>query len=187
MARAEALPARKGRCAREEYVADSRPEGIEKTDMVGEPGKVSPTDSSERGMGGTGGEGENLPRGLLRGRAVTVLSSSWSAKLRLSSSSDESQLRLGPFSGTQTCFHPVHHPNSLAQICLEVWAIYDGPRHACFGGVEGLSSAHAWSARWVFGCRDEEGRSWSDVSEGVRGGDFLGYSDLRKLGGSFAR
>jgi len=91
MARAEALPARKGRCAREEYVADSRPEGIEKTDMVGEPGKVSPTDSSERGRGGTGGEGENLPRGLLRGRAVTVLSSSWSAKSRPSSSSDESQ------------------------------------------------------------------------------------------------
>jgi len=42
----EALAARKGRRTREEYVADSRPEGIEKKDMVGEPGKVSPTDSA---------------------------------------------------------------------------------------------------------------------------------------------
>jgi hypothetical protein len=71
-------------------VADSPPEGMEKTDMVGDPGKVSPTDSSGYGKGGMGGGGENLPRGLLRGRAVTVLSS-WSAKSRPSSSSDESQ------------------------------------------------------------------------------------------------
>jgi hypothetical protein len=125
MARAEVRPARKGRCAREECVTDSHPEVAEKMDMVEEPEKVSPTDSSERGRGGMGGKGENLPRGLLRGRAVTVLSSSWLAKSRPSSSSDESQLRLGPFSGTQTCFHPAHHPNSLTQICLEARAIYD--------------------------------------------------------------
>src|SRR5882757_3419610 len=72
MARADAFPPRKGRCASEEYVlTDSRPEGgMEKTDKVGEPGNVSPTDSSESGREGTGGGGECLPRGPLRGRAV---------------------------------------------------------------------------------------------------------------------
>lgn len=60
---------------------------MEKTDKVGEPGNVSPTDSSGSGREGTGGGGECLPTGPLRGRAVTVLSSSSMP----SSSSDESQ------------------------------------------------------------------------------------------------
>jgi hypothetical protein len=88
----EAPPPRKGRCATDEYVAESRPEGTEKTDMVGEPGKASPGDGWESGRWGSGGGGENLARASLRGCAVTVLSSSWS-----SSSSDESHV--GSFLG----------------------------------------------------------------------------------------
>ena len=83
----EEPPPRKGRCAIDEYVAESRPEGTEKTDMVGEPGKASPGEGWEIGRWGTGGGGEDLMRATLRGCAVTVLSSSWS-----SSSSDESHV-----------------------------------------------------------------------------------------------
>ena len=42
-------PPRKGRCAIDEYVAESRPEGTEKTDIVGEPGKASPGGAGENG------------------------------------------------------------------------------------------------------------------------------------------
>lgn len=61
--------------------------------MVGEPGKASPGGAGESGKGGRGGGGENLVRATLRGCAVTVLSSSWSAKSGPSSSSDESHVR----------------------------------------------------------------------------------------------
>ena len=92
MVSGEGPPPRKGRCAIDEYVAESRPEGMEKTDMVGEPGKASPGDGWESGRWGSGGGGEDLARATLRGCAVTVLSSSWS-----SSSSDESHV--GSFLG----------------------------------------------------------------------------------------
>src|SRR6266702_584083 len=85
-------PPRKGRCATDEYVGESRPEGTEKTDMVGEPGKASPGGTGESGNWGRGGGGEDLLRVALRECAVTVLSSSWSAKSGPSSSSDESHV-----------------------------------------------------------------------------------------------
>ncbi len=76
MASGEAPPPRNGRCTTDEHVAESRPEGTEKTDMVGEPGKVSTWGAMKSGSWGRGGGGENLLRATLRVCAVTVLSSS---------------------------------------------------------------------------------------------------------------
>jgi hypothetical protein len=169
MARADAFPPRKGRWASEEYVlTDSRPERMEKTDNVGEPGKVSLTDSSGTGSEGMGGGGECLPRGPLRERAVTVLSSSSTP----SSSSDESQAwsfrgdtNLFP-SRSSSQFSGSGMSGSLGDLGWDrkgskrageldlssksssqfsVWAM------ACLGGVEGPGSAHSCNrtvGRW---------------------------------------
>jgi hypothetical protein len=161
--RADAFPPRKGRWASEEYVlTDSRPEGMEKTDKVGDPGKVSPTDSSGTGSEGMGGGGERLPRRPLRGRAVTVLSSSSTP----SSSSDESQA--WSFRGDTNLF-PSRSSSQFSGSGIsgslgDLWCDREGGWRAgeldlssksssqfsvcataCLGGVEGPGSAHSCS------------------------------------------
>jgi hypothetical protein len=133
---------------------------MEKTDKVGEPGNVSPTDSSVSGREGTGGGGVCLARGPLRGRAVTVLSSSMP-----SSSSDESQVL--SFRGDTNLFvsrsSSQFSGSGISGSLGDLWCDREGGWRAgeflssksssqfsgwvtaCLGGVEGPGSAHSRS------------------------------------------
>ena len=130
---------------------------MEKTDKVGEPGNVSPTDSSGSGREGMGGGGERLPRGSLRGWAVTVLSSSSMP----SSSSDESQA--WSFRGDTNLFasrsSSQFSGSGISGSLGDLWcdrerswraekflsskssSQFSGWATACLGGVEGPGSA----------------------------------------------
>ena len=161
-------------------LTDSRPERMEKTDKVGEPGKVSLADSSGTGREGMGGGGVCLPNIPLRGRAVTVLSSSSMP----SSSSDESQAwsfrgdtNLFPsrsssqFSGSGIsgspgdlrCDRRGSKRAGELDLSSKSSSQFSVLAMACLGGVEGPGSAHScnrvvggWASRpsrWEMECR----------------------------------